>query len=600
MACGGATNTGAIDPLDEIAAVAARFDIWLHVDGAFGAWAALDPAYADRFRGIARADSLTLNPHKWPQVPLDCGAMLTRHPDVHRAAFSLTPDYLVAGDSEVPWPCEHMFQLTYGNRALKTWAALARLGRNGLAELVTRCNGLATLLEARVREAPDLELLAPASLSVVNFRYRPAGRKPDAAALDALNERISEAVSESGEAHLPTSRVRGQVSLRACFLHYENDESDVNHLVQLVKRLGSNMPRKSIVASACLLQLLGAHSASAEEAKNWLLVESPHSQDVQVIDTATRQVVRNIPIGEHTDDVMGSPDGRVFYVGAQDDMRSPFGYQNNESGKVMAFDSRSFKQLWSVALDGSPNHISRSPDGKRIYVPLYTRHWMVVLNAEDGSIEQWWPATIGNHATEISADGTRLYAGNMVTDAIYVYDTATGKVVMALDVGESVRPIVLDEPRGLLYYQLSRLHGFEVRRIADGSFVKRVELPALDKPVGPADGNLATRLANLEGASAWPYTYNHGLAMTRDGRHLVAVATVANYAAIYSLPDFTLKGVVPVGGSPNWVVCDREGKFAYVSNPKDDSVSVIDIEAVREVARIKVGKGPKRVAFSVE
>jgi YVTN family beta-propeller protein len=244
--------------------------------------------------------------------------------------------------------------------------------------------------------------------------------------------------------------------------------------------------------------------------------------------------------------------------------------------------------------------MSRSPDGTRIYVPLYTRQWLVVLDAQDGSIMHWWPATIGNHATEISADGKRLYVGNMVTDAIYVYDTATGKVVMSIDAGESVRPIVLDEPRGLLYYQLSRLHGFEVRRLADGSFVKRVDLPALEKPVGPADGDLAARLANLEGANAWPYTYGHGLAMTRDGRHLVAVATVANYAAVYTLPDFTLKGTVPVGGSPNWVVCDPEGRFAYVSNPKDDSVSVIDIAGVREVGRIKVGKGPKRVAFSVE
>jgi YVTN family beta-propeller protein len=78
------------------------------------------------------------------------------------------------------------------------------------------------------------------------------------------------------------------------------------------------------------------------------------------------------------------------------------------------------------------------------------------------------------------------------------------------------------------------------------------------------------------------------------------VATVGNYAAIYSLPGFLLKGTVPVGGSPNWVVCDPEGRFAYVSNPKDDSVSMIDIEEVREVARIPVGRGPKRVAFSVE
>ena len=241
VACGGATNTGAIDPLDEIADIAAEFGIWLHVDGAFGAWAALDPDYAQRFKALARADSVTLNPHKWLQVPVDCGALLTRHPQVHRAAFSLTPDYLVEGHSEAPWPCEYMFELTFGNRALKVWAAIARLGRSGIAELVTRCNRLASLLEARVRATPDFELLAPASLSVVNFRYRPAQQSLDEAALDALNERISEAVSQSGEAHLPTTRVNGKVSLRACFLHYENDEGDVRHLVELVSRLGSSL-----------------------------------------------------------------------------------------------------------------------------------------------------------------------------------------------------------------------------------------------------------------------------------------------------------------------------------------------------------------------
>jgi glutamate/tyrosine decarboxylase-like PLP-dependent enzyme len=243
VACGGATNTGAIDPLDDIADIAAEFGIWLHVDGAFGAWAALDPAYAGRFKALARADSVTLNPHKWLQVPVDCGALLTRHPEVHRATFSLTPDYLAHGESEAPWPCEHMFELTFGNRALKVWAAVSRLGRNGIAELVTRCNRLAKLLESRVRAEPDLELLAPASLSVVNFRYRPKGRNLDDAALDALNEKISEAVSRSGEAHMPTTRVRGRTSLRVCFLHYENDEGDVEHLVQLVGRLGSSLAR---------------------------------------------------------------------------------------------------------------------------------------------------------------------------------------------------------------------------------------------------------------------------------------------------------------------------------------------------------------------
>ena len=243
VACGGATNTGAIDPLEDIADIAAAHDIWLHVDGAFGAWAALDPAYAARFKALARADSVTLNPHKWLQVPVDCGALLTRHPEVHRAAFSLTPDYLAHGESEAPWPMDHMFELTFGDRALKVWAAMSRLGRDGIAELVTRCNRLAKLLETRVLALPDFELLAPASLSVVNFRYRPAARKLDDAALDALNDKISRAVSQSGEAHMPTTRVRGKTSLRACFLHYENDEGDVEHLLNLVSRLGAEHAR---------------------------------------------------------------------------------------------------------------------------------------------------------------------------------------------------------------------------------------------------------------------------------------------------------------------------------------------------------------------
>jgi glutamate/tyrosine decarboxylase-like PLP-dependent enzyme len=134
-----------------------------------------------------------------------------------------------------------MFQLTYGNRVLKTWASIARLGRKGVAELVTRCNRVASLLGQLVEATPDMELLSPVSLSVVNFRYVPEGATIDAAGIDALNENISAAISASGEAHVPTSRVNGAVSLRACFLHYENDEGDAHHLVELTRRLALNL-----------------------------------------------------------------------------------------------------------------------------------------------------------------------------------------------------------------------------------------------------------------------------------------------------------------------------------------------------------------------
>lgn len=240
VASAGTTNVGAIDPLDEIADVCAKTGLWLHVDGAYGGFAGLDPAYAEALAGIPRADSMTVDPHKWLHVPLDCGALLTRHKALHREAFTLTPDYLDKGDEHsVPWPYEYRFQLTYANRSIKTWAAIARLGKAGVATLITHCNALAAQLDKSVQGADDLELLAPTSLSVVNFRYVPTGRDLDDTKLGALNEHISQCIADSGEAHLPTTRVNGRVSLRACILHYENNEEDPGHLLELVRRFGA-------------------------------------------------------------------------------------------------------------------------------------------------------------------------------------------------------------------------------------------------------------------------------------------------------------------------------------------------------------------------
>jgi len=245
VASAGTTNVGAIDPLDQIADLCEQAGLWFHVDGAYGGFAALDPEYAGALAGIGRADTLTVDPHKMLHVPLDCGALLTRHKALHREAFTLTPDYLSKGDEHaVPWPYEYRFQLTYANRALKTWAAIARLGRRGVRELVIRCHRLAGVLDAIVQAADDLELLAPTSLSIVNFRYVPPGQSLDEAALDDLNRRISAAIGRSGEAHAPTTRVRGRTSLRACILHYDNDEDDMRHLAGLVRQFGAELSRR--------------------------------------------------------------------------------------------------------------------------------------------------------------------------------------------------------------------------------------------------------------------------------------------------------------------------------------------------------------------
>ncbi len=241
VAGAGTTNVGAIDPLNDMADICAEFGLWYHIDGAYGGFGYMDPGYRDQYLGVERADTMTVDPHKWLQAPVDCGALLMRHPERHAEAFGLKPDYLMGSDEDsAPWPYEHMFQLTYGNRALKTWAVIARMGREGVRDLVVNCNRLTALLGRIVEEAPDLELLSPVSLSVVNFRYVPEG-ETDNAVLDRLNDAISDAIGEGGEAHMPTTKVRGRVALRVCILHYENTEDDIHHLVDLVRRCAAEL-----------------------------------------------------------------------------------------------------------------------------------------------------------------------------------------------------------------------------------------------------------------------------------------------------------------------------------------------------------------------
>jgi glutamate/tyrosine decarboxylase-like PLP-dependent enzyme len=241
VAASGSTNVGAIDPISDIADVCEELDLWLHVDGAYGGIVGLDPAYTKMTSALNRVNSLTLDPHKWLQVPYDCGALLVRDRQLNHENYTLVPDYLRAASTEegsVPWPCEHMFELTFGDRALKTWAAVARLGRDGVRDMVINCNNMARLLGELVEKSGNLELLSPVSVSTVNFRYVPMGTSLSNEALNALNKRISDDIVDSGEAHIPTTTVNGAVSLRACFLHYENCEDDVHHLITLVRQFG--------------------------------------------------------------------------------------------------------------------------------------------------------------------------------------------------------------------------------------------------------------------------------------------------------------------------------------------------------------------------
>jgi glutamate/tyrosine decarboxylase-like PLP-dependent enzyme len=242
-ASGGTVGTGAIDPLAAVADVCEREALWLHVDGAYGAFAAADPSLAGPFAGLGRADSLALDPHKWLSVPVDCGAVLVRDGGLLRDTFSLVPPYLRTEEGKgiggLPWFSEYGTEQTRAFRALALWMVLQQLGRAGLGRHVRRHVALARRLAAAVDAAPDLERLAPVELSIVCFRYRPPALPDDPARLDALNKRVMEQLQTDGRAFLTGTVVRGRFALRACILHYQTSEEDLDALIQAVRETGA-------------------------------------------------------------------------------------------------------------------------------------------------------------------------------------------------------------------------------------------------------------------------------------------------------------------------------------------------------------------------
>jgi aromatic-L-amino-acid decarboxylase len=240
VATAGTTSTGAIDPLDEIADVCARHDVWLHVDGAYGAPAVLSQRFRRDLAGLARADSVAVDPHKWLYVPIDAGVLLVRDPGRLRDTFSLVPAYLrvehdAAGISDAPWVSEYGPEQTRPFRALRVWAALKSIGRDGYRRLIDHDLDLAGTLAARVREHPSLELDA-AGLSVVCFRYRAAAQS------DRVQSGIAERIQLSGHSFLTTTELDGRTVLRACFVNPLTTEADIDILVGLVTSMGDTMP----------------------------------------------------------------------------------------------------------------------------------------------------------------------------------------------------------------------------------------------------------------------------------------------------------------------------------------------------------------------
>jgi glutamate/tyrosine decarboxylase-like PLP-dependent enzyme len=230
VATAGSVDTGAVDDLAAIAALCRAEGLWFHVDGAFGALAALAPTRRGLLRGMDQADSLAFDFHKWAQVPYDCGCILVRDPAHQLDTFAQDVDYLrrevrgIAGGH--PWPCDLGPDLSRGFRALKVWMTLRAYGADRLGAVVEQCCALATRLADRIDAEPALERLAPTPLNIVCFRVRDGD--------DAFNAALVADMHEEGSFAPSITRIGGRVAIRAAIVNHRTRAEDVDGLVDAI------------------------------------------------------------------------------------------------------------------------------------------------------------------------------------------------------------------------------------------------------------------------------------------------------------------------------------------------------------------------------
>jgi len=245
----GTVSTGAVDPLSDIAAICREYDLWFHVDAAYGGFAAVllnEGKVPADLRGISEADSVAVDPHKWLYAPLEAGCALVRNPEALHDTFSYHPPYYHWASQAEPTIDYHEYgpQNSRGFRALKVWLALRQVGRAGYAEMISDDIQLAQELHRLVDAHPELQAFTQ-GLSITTFRYVPPDLTPGSeevnAYLNRLNAELLTRLQRSGEAFLSNAVVRGTFLLRACIVNFRTSLEDIEALPVLVTRIGKEV-----------------------------------------------------------------------------------------------------------------------------------------------------------------------------------------------------------------------------------------------------------------------------------------------------------------------------------------------------------------------
>jgi aromatic-L-amino-acid decarboxylase len=273
-AVAGSTNTGSVDRIGDLADLAVTEDLWLHVDAAYGGGALLSRRDAARVPHLDRADSVTIDPHKWFFQPFDIGALLVRRGSDLRTTFDRDAEYYrTPGHAEEPLSFYRLsMEGSRRFRALKLWLSWKHLGTTGLGRLVERTDDLAAHLARRISESDDFDALpSEPELSVVCFRHLPGGRSAtagiDEGTLDTYQDRLQRTLEASGEGWVSTTRLHGRTWLRAGIVNYLSTEDDADGLLDSLRRIGADVARSMglAVAGHDRSAVGGGHDRSADE-----------------------------------------------------------------------------------------------------------------------------------------------------------------------------------------------------------------------------------------------------------------------------------------------------------------------------------------------
>ena len=251
VANAGTTNTGTVDPLPEIGAIAHRERLWFHVDAAYGGFAALSERGRKLLAGIEGADSVVLDPHKWLYCPFEAGCVIVREGRLLPETFRILPEYMrdVAREAQEVNFCDYGLQLTRSFRALKVWMTVKTFGARRLKQIINQCLDLTQYAARLFRESPRLEIITPPSLGVFTFRYVPrqlkTGDSHAGTLLDKLNRKLVAKIISGQKLMLSSTQLGSRYVLRFCVLNHRTRREDIDEALRLIEDYGRELEEES-------------------------------------------------------------------------------------------------------------------------------------------------------------------------------------------------------------------------------------------------------------------------------------------------------------------------------------------------------------------